>query len=69
LCEADKKRLFDGFQKLNPRPTGGEKSTGLGLLIARKMVEAHGGKLTVESSPGKGSTFGFMLPLFPKTAA
>lgn len=69
LCEADKKRLFDGFQKLNPRPTGGEKSTGLGLLIARKMVEAHGGKLTVESSPGKGSTFGFMLPLIPKTAA
>ena len=69
LCEADKNRLFDGFQKLNPRPTGGEKSTGLGLLIARKMVEAHGGKLTVESSPGKGSTFGFMLPLIPKTAA
>ncbi len=69
LCEADKNRLFDGFQKLNPRPTGGEKSTGLGLLIARKMVEAHGGKLTVESAPGKGSTFGFMLPLIPKTAA
>jgi len=69
LCEADKNRLFDGFQKLNPRPTGGEKSTGLGLLIARKMVEAHGGKLTVESTPGKGSTFGFMLPLIPKTAA
>jgi signal transduction histidine kinase len=69
LCEADKNRLFDGFQKLNPRPTGGEKSTGLGLIIARKMVEAHGGKLTVESAPGKGSIFGFMLPLIPKTAA
>ncbi len=63
LCENDKSRLFDGFQKLKPRPTGGEKSTGLGLMIAKKLIEAHGGRFTVESAPGQGSTFGFLLPL------
>ncbi len=63
LTEDDQKKLFQGFQKLSTKPTAGESSTGLGLAIVKKMVEAHDGQLKVESSPGKGSTFSFGIPL------
>jgi signal transduction histidine kinase len=53
----DKKKLFGKFQKLSARPTGGESSTGLGLSIAKKFVEAMDGKIWCESTPGKGASF------------
>lgn len=56
-------KLFEEFSKLSVRPTGGEKSTGLGLAIAKRMVEAHGGKIWAESRAGAGSAFKFTLPL------
>ncbi len=56
-------KLFHYFGKTNVLPTAGEKSTGLGLAIAKRMVEAHGGKIEVVSQSGKGSTFAFTLPL------
>lgn len=56
-------RLFQPFQKASSRSTGGEKSTGLGLSIVKKIVEAHGGITGVLSEFGKGSEFFFTLPV------
>ena len=48
----ERNRLFTEFAKLSARPTGGESSTGLGLAITRRIVEAHGGKIGVELGAG-----------------
>ena len=58
----EQKKLFQYFQKTSVKPTGGEKSTGLGLAIAKKIVKEHKGIIGVESEPEKGSTFYFELP-------
>jgi signal transduction histidine kinase len=59
-------RLFRKFSRLSTRPTGGESSSGLGLAIARGIIDALGGRIWCESSVGKGATFCFSLP--PATA-
>jgi signal transduction histidine kinase len=62
---ADAERIFEPFVRLDAarsRDTGG---AGLGLAIARSIVVAHGGTLSVESRPGSGSRFTIRLPLVP----
>lgn len=55
--------LFRPFQKTSARSTAGERSTGLGLMIVRNIVEGHKGRIWVESEVGKGSTFHVELPI------
>jgi two-component system, NarL family, sensor histidine kinase BarA len=56
--------IFDDFVKLSP-PSQEAGGMGLGLAIARRLVLAHTGKVWVESEPGSGSAFSFLLPLRP----
>ena len=62
FTDEDKTRLFGMFQRLSAQPTGGESSSGVGLASVKHLVELHGGTITLESSPGQGSTFIVRLP-------
>ena len=62
IKQEDRDRLFQDFARLSAKPTGGEKSVGLGLSITRRVIEAHGGAIGVDSEPGTGSVFWFTLP-------
>ena len=62
-------RIFDRFHQVK-RPPGRERpGSGLGLPISRQLVELHGGRLTAESTPGRGSTFHVLLPASESAAA
>lgn len=63
IPEDEQGKLFTPFAHLSVRATAGEKSTGLGLSIVRKLVQAHHGNVTVRSVPGKGTTFTVEIPL------
>ncbi len=57
LSEQDQQRLFQKFTRLSARPTGGEHSSGLGLFIVKKLVDAMQAKIWCESELGQGATF------------
>ena len=56
------RNLFQAFERTSVKKGGKVKSTGLGLAITRKIIEAHGGAISVESEVGKGAFFYFTLP-------
>ena len=63
ITPEDAERVFDRFYRVDPsrsRATGG---AGLGLTIARQLIESHGGAIWVDGATGQGSTFIFTLPL------
>ncbi|MBA3848376.1 MAG: hypothetical protein C0502_00075 [Opitutus sp.] len=63
MCPEEVERLFRKFGRGSARPTAGEKSSGLGLWIAKRVVDALGGCVDCESALGRGTTFRFELPL------
>jgi PAS domain S-box-containing protein len=62
ISAADQARLFNSFQRLGLEKSSNIRGSGLGLMVCLRLVEAHGGKIWVESTPEKGSTFYFTLP-------
>ncbi len=67
ISKADMENLFKHEVKTSTLGTGGERGTGLGLPLSYDIMEAHGGKLEVESSNGHGSTFYVKLPFLKPT--
>ena len=68
IHEDDWERIFQYDESTSTAGTDGEKGSGLGLIICREFVEKNGGKISVSSTPGKGSTFYFTVPLSQTTS-
>jgi two-component system, OmpR family, sensor kinase len=63
IPEEERVRVFDRFYRSKEAIQRGERGYGLGLCIARSIVEAHGGRIEIESAPGRGSKFTLFLPI------
>jgi signal transduction histidine kinase len=63
ISSDDQARVFDEFQQVGRDPERSREGTGLGLTLAKRFVELHGGRIWVESEVGKGSTFTLAIPV------
>jgi PAS domain S-box-containing protein len=63
LSSGERARIFGPFQRLENNRPDQARGAGLGLMVCRRLVEAHGGEIWVESKKGRGSTFFFSLPI------
>ena len=63
LTIEDLEKVFTKYARLSNKPTGGEKSSGLGLAICKQMIDLHDGEIGVKNNPEKGASFWFKLPI------
>jgi len=63
IAPEDQERVFEEFQQVSAAKRVSAEGTGLGLALARRFVELHGGRMWLESAPGAGSTFTFSIPM------
>jgi len=68
ISAAERDRLFAPFGRTSAARLSGIEGTGLGLYISRRIIDAHGGTIDVEDTPGGGSTFVVTLPLHDAAA-
>ncbi len=68
IPRGEQRRIFDKFYRIDDRLSRAREGSGLGLAIVKHIVRAHDGRVIVESSPGKGSTFRILLAPAPKVA-
>jgi signal transduction histidine kinase len=64
IASDDQQKIFEEFQQIDNSNTRRKGGTGLGLAISRRIVEMHGGRLSVESAPGQGATFHVDIPVW-----
>ncbi|MDH4272517.1 MAG: HAMP domain-containing histidine kinase, partial [Candidatus Aminicenantes bacterium] len=63
IAPQEQKKIFEKFYRVSSQENDRLPGTGLGLSLVHHIVTAHGGRIEVESAPGKGSTFSILLPL------
>jgi two-component system, OmpR family, phosphate regulon sensor histidine kinase PhoR len=69
IPRVEHRRIFDKFYRIDDRLSREREGSGLGLAIVKHIIRAHHGRITLESHPGKGSTFRIVLPLAPAASS